>query len=274
MDTKEIVIRPKSSWNFIDFAELWRFRELFYVFAWRDIKVRYKQTLLGILWVVFQPLVSTFIFTVFFGNLAKISSGKLPYALFVLAGLVFWNFFSSALSHAATSMVGSANIFQKVYFPKMILPLSAILTSFVDFLINLAMLLLAAIVLGYYPSLSALIIFPMAVVVTAITAAGLGLLLTSINIKYRDVGYILPYFIQLLLFLTPVIYPITILSQSHRFIMALNPMTSVIEASRTVFSGATYDPVYMVVSFISALVILSVGILYFNKTEQFFADIV
>lgn len=274
MDSKEIVIRPKSAWTFIDFTELWRFRELFYVFTWRDIKVRYKQTILGILWVVFQPLVSTFIFTIFFGNLAKIPSGKLPYALFVLAGLVFWNFFSSALSHASTSMVGSASIFQKVYFPKMILPLSAILTSFVDFLINLAMLLLAAIVLGYYPSLSALIIFPMAVVVTAITAAGLGLLLTSINIKYRDVGYILPYFIQLLLFLTPVIYPITILSQSHRFIMALNPMTSVIEASRTVFSGASYDPIYMVISFVSAIVILSVGILYFNKTEQFFADIV
>jgi len=189
---EEILINSKSGQEFISISEIWRYRDLFYIFTWRDLKVRYKQTILGILWVVFQPLMTTLIFTVFFGNLAKIPSGKLPYSLFVLCGLVFWTFFSTALTHASDSMVANESIIKKVYFPKIILPFSSILTSFVDFLINFIILLVFAMVVGYYPSIWALIIFPVAIFITGLTSVGLGLLLASINVKYRDVRYILP----------------------------------------------------------------------------------
>lgn len=269
-----IIIKPKPSWKFIDIAEVWRFRELLYVFTWRNIKVRYKQTALGILWAIFQPLASTLIFTVFFGHLARIPSGKLPYALFVLIGLVFWTFFSNSLSQASTSMVVNSGIIQKVYFPKIILPFSTILTTSVDFILNVVLLFVIAIIMGYIPSLWGILIFPVAIFITSTTAAGLGLFLSSINVKYRDVGYILPFFIQLLVFLTPVIYPTAILSERNKVLMALNPMTSVIESSRAVFAHTPFNPLFLTISFFSSIIIFLFGIWYFERTERFFADIV
>jgi len=271
----EIIIRPKSTWKLIDIAELLRYKELLYIFTWRDIKVRYKQTLLGVLWVIFQPLITTFIFTFFFGNLAKISSGDLPYSLFSLCGLVFWTFFSGSLSHASDSMITNESIIKKVYFPKILLPLSSITTGFVDFIINVFLLLLYALILGFIPQLIGLLIFPLGIILTAITAFGLGLFLSSFNVKYRDVRYILPFFIQILLFITPIIYPLAIVSERNRVIMALNPMTTVVELTRLVF-----DPKYPIypnviaISIFSALLLLLFGLWYFRKTEQFFADIV
>lgn len=271
----EIIIRPKSNWYLIDFAEIWRYRELLYIFAWRDIKVRYKQTILGILWVIFQPLVSMVIFTVFFGNLAKIPSGKLPYSLFVLCGLVFWNFFSTSLSHASDSMVSNESIIKKIYFPKILLPLSSIVTSLVDFIINLFILIFYALIIGFLPSLWVLVIIPLAVLITVITSLGLGLFLSSFNVKYRDVRYALPFFIQILLFLTPVIYPLSIVSENHKYLMALNPMTSVVESVRMIFyKEMIISPILMLISFISAIFLLLIGLWYFRKTERFFADIV
>lgn len=272
---KEIIIKPKKNWQLIELQELWSYRELFYIFVWRDIKVRYKQTILGIVWVIFQPLVTMIIFTVFFGNLAKIPSGDLPYSLFVLIGLVFWTFFSGSLSHASDSMVTNESIIKKVYFPKIILPLSSIITSFVDFLINITLLLIYAIILGFYPHPVIFIIVPMGILLTAITAMGIGLFLSSFNVKYRDVRYILPFFIQILLFVTPVIYPLSIVSGQNRIIMALNPMTSVIEGARFVFSANyMFKPELFLLSFISSVLMLMIGLWYFHKTEQFFADIV
>ena len=272
---KEIIIKPKTRWQLIDIEEIWRYRELFYIFAWRDIKVRYKQTALGILWVIFQPIISMVIFTIFFGNLAKIPSGKLPYSLFVLIGLVFWNYFSATVSHASDSMVANESIIKKVYFPKIILPLSSIVTSFIDFSISMFVLLIVAVFLGFIPNGWFLIVFPLAVFITAITSAGMSLFLSSINVKYRDVRYILPFFIQILLFLTPVIYPLTIISGRNRLIMAINPMTSVIESVRSVFSAQTLiNPVLIIISVVSSLFIFVAGLWYFHKTEQFFADIV
>jgi lipopolysaccharide transport system permease protein len=271
----EVIIRPKPKWKLIDFAELWRYRELLYIFTWRDIKVRYKQTILGILWVIFQPLVTMFIFTFFFGNLAKISSGELPYSLFSLCGLVFWTFFSGSVSHASDSMVVNENIIKKVYFPKILLPLSAITTSFVDFIINVFLLFSYALILGFVPQLIGLLIFPLGIILTAITAFGLGLFLSSFNVKYRDVRYILPFFIQILLFLTPVIYPLAIISERNRIIMALNPMTAVVELTRFVFDPQyTIYPSLIMISIFSSLLLLLFGLWYFRKTEQFFADIV
>ena len=270
----EIVIKPKQKWQLVDLAELWRYRELFYIFTWRDIKVRYKQTLLGVLWVIFQPLVSTGIFTIFFGRLAKIPSDNLPYELFVLIGLVFWMFFSNSVTHASGSMIENLNIIKKVYFPKEILPVSASLTSLVDFLINFIVVLVATFLFGFVPSLTTLIIIPIAVIITIFTASGLGMFLASLNVKYRDVRYILPFFIQTMLFVTPVIYPTATLRDSFRPFLALNPMTGVIESTRSVISGSsTLDLKMLIISVVSSIIIFLCGLIYFRQTERFFADI-
>lgn len=272
---EKVIITPNKGIIRLDFSEIIRYRELFYIFAWRDIKVRYKQTVLGVLWVIFQPLVSTVVFTVFFGNLAKIPSGVLPYSLFVLCGLVFWSFFSNAVSYASNSMVANEGIIKKVYFPKIILPLSVIATSFLDFSINFIFLLIFAGVMGFFPNILGLIVIPISIIITAITSAGLGLFLASVNVKYRDVRYILPFFIQMLLFLTPVIYPLTIVSDRNKHIMALNPMTSVIESTRVIFSkGQFIDFNLILISVVSSMAIFLFGLWYFKKTEQYFSDII
>jgi len=275
VESHTITIKPRTNPLAIDFAELWRYRELFVIFAWRDIKVRYKQTFLGGAWAIFQPLVSTFIFTIFFGRLAKIPSGNLPYSLFVLCGLVFWNFFSGALTHASNSLIENENIIKKVYFPRLILPLSSIITSFVDFGISLIMMLIFAFVLGYIPSLLFVPILLIGILVAGIGAGGLGLFLSAFNVKYRDVRYILPFFIQTMLFLTPVIYPTSIVSNTNKYIMALNPMTGVIEAIRVTVAGVgVIDWTLLGLSAASAILFFIIGLIYFRQTEAFFADIV
>lgn len=272
---KEIIIRSDNKWKLIDFPELWRYRELFYIFAWRDIKVRYKQTALGVLWVIFQPLVSTLIFTVFFGRLAKIPSYDMPYSLFVLSGLIFWNYFSSTLTSASSSMVVNEGIIKKVYFPRMILPLASAVTGLVDFTINLIMLFIFAIALGYYPSPWILLVLPLSIIITIMTASGLGFFLSSVNVKYRDVNYIIPFFIQLLLFVSPIIYPLAIVSDTNKTIMAINPMTSVVESIRMVFADRPFIGMHLIIiSIFSALCIFVFGLWYFRRTEHSFADIV
>lgn len=271
----ELRIKPKSSLFFINLKEIWLYRELFYIFAWRDIKVRYKQTFLGVAWAIFQPLVSMIIFTVFFGNFAKIPSGDLPYPLFVLIGLVFWTFFSGALTHASNVLVENENIIKKVYVPKIVLPLSSIVTAGVDFLVNLIMLIIVALIFGKVPPLLTLFIIPFGFLITAIAASGLGLFLSAVNVKYRDVRYILPFFIQIMIFLTPVIYPSSILDPSHRLLYALNPMVGIIENVRAIFSGSIgLNYLTLGISSLSAIFIFFIGLIYFNKTEKFFADII
>ena len=268
-------IKPRTDLFSLDLKELYDFRELFFIFAWRDIKVRYKQTVIGILWVVFQPLVTMLIFTIFFGRLARIPSGSLPYSLFVLTGLVFWNFFANSLTHASLSLVENENIIKKVYFPKIILPLAAVVTTSVDLAINLAILFLYALYLGFTPSWQVLLIIPIGLIVIATAASGLGLLLASVNVKYRDVRYILPFFIQIMLFLSPVIYGSDLIDPSQRIFMAINPTSGVIESVRRLFtqSNFTFSPDFAV-SALVAVVIFLIGLAYFRHTERFFADIV
>lgn len=271
----ELRIKPKSSLFAIDFKELWSYKELFYIFAWRDIKVRYKQTYLGVAWAVFQPLASMIIFTVFFGNYAKIPSGNLPYPLFVLIGLVFWTYFSTTLTHASNVLIENENIIKKVYIPKIILPLASSVTAGVDFFINLGMLFIVALFYGKLPPLITLLLIPYCFLLTAVSATGLGLFLSAVNVKYRDVRYILPFFIQILIFLTPVIYPSAILDPSHRLIYALNPMVGVIENMRAIFSSnIEINFLILAISSVSAVVCFAVGLIYFNRTEKFFADII
>lgn len=275
MDSHTITIKPRSNPLAIDFAELWRYRELFFIFAWRDIKVRYKQTFLGAAWAIFQPLISTFIFTVFFGRLAKIPSGVLPYSLFVLCGLVFWNFFSGAVTHASNSLIENENIVKKVYFPRLVLPLSSLITNFIDFGISLVMMLIFSFVLGFIPSLMFIPILILGILIASIGAGGLGLFLSAFNVKYRDVRYILPFFIQTMLFLTPVIYPTSIVSNTNKYIMAINPMTGVIEAIRVTVAGTgNIDWLLLGLSALSAIIFFIIGLIYFRQTEAFFADIV
>jgi len=276
MDEKlKIIIKPKPKWILLDIKEIWRYRELFWIFAWRDLKVRYKQTLLGVVWALFQPLFSMLIFTIFFGNIAKIPSGNLPYALFVLIGLVFWGFFSGTLSHASNSLIENEGIIKKVYFPRLIIPLSTIVTGFVDFVIAFALLLLATLYFRILPNGLVLFVIPFGLLISAFAAGGTGLLFSAFNVKYRDVRYILPFFIQTLIFLTPVIYPTNIMRPEFRTLMALNPMTGVIESLRTVFAGsAAVNWNILGISAISSIVIFVVGLYYFRSTERFFADIV
>lgn len=269
------VIKPKPKWALLDFSEIWKFRELFIVFAWRDIKIRYKQTILGAAWAVFQPLTSMFIFTVFFGNFAKIPSGELPYSLFVLTGLVFWNYFSGILSRASNSLVENEGIVKKVYFPREILPLSTVGANLVDFGISLMLLMIVALYFHFMPNMLFLLVIPMGLIIGALGAGGLGLLFSAFNIKYRDVRYALPFFIQMMIFLTPVIYPTSIMRPSLRYLIALNPMTGVINAARVVFVGGTgLDWVTLAISAGASVLFFIIGLYYFRSTERFFADLI
>lgn len=269
------VIKPKPRWMLLNFSEIWEFRELLIVFAWRDIKVRYKQTILGATWAILQPLISMFIFTIFFGNFAKISSGNLPYPLFVLTGLVFWNYFSGILSRASSSLIENEGIVKKVYFPREILPLSTVGGNLIDFGISLLLLVFVSLYFHIVPNISALFIVPIGIIIGTLGAGGLGLLLASLNVKYRDVRYALPFFIQIMIFLTPVIYPTSIMRQSFRYVIALNPMTGVIDAARMVFSGGSeINILILAISGASSLLLFIVGLYYFKSTERFFADLV
>lgn len=272
---QETVIKPQSTWKLFDWKEVVKYRELLYTFTWRDIKVRYKQTVLGVVWVVLQPLLTMIIFTILFGRLAKIPSGTLPYSLFVLIGLTFWTFFSNTLTNAANSMVANESIIKKIYFPKIILPLSAVLTSSLDFVITFLVLVLFAVSLGFLPTLGIIIALPLAFIVTVVTSLGLGAFLAAFNVKYRDVRYVLPFFIQILLFITPVIYSISLISPQNRYLLALNPMTLVVELIRSVFTKESLlSPELIAISILSSLTIFCFGFWYFKRTEKFFADIV
>lgn len=269
------IIKPKPKWALLDFKELWNYRELFYIFAWRDIKVRYKQTMLGAGWALLQPLFSMFIFTVFFGEFAKIPSGQLPYPLFVLIGLVFWGFFSGILSGASTSLIENEAVVKKIYFPREILPLSKVGSNLIDFVIAFALLLLVSFYFHFFPNILLILLVPIGLIIGILGAGGLGLLLSAFNIKYRDVRYALPFFIQMMVFLTPVIYPTTIMRPSFRYLIAINPMTGVIEAGRVVFGGGnSINWSILGISAAASVMLFLAGLYYFKSTEKFFADLV
>lgn len=267
------VIKPKKKLSWQDFKEIWQYRELLYFFSWRDIKVRYKQTALGVLWAIFQPFMTMVVFSIFFGHFGKIPSDGIPYPIFVYVGLLLWQFFSTSLSGASNSLVGAAGITTKVYFPRLLVPISSAVTNFVDFAI--ASTVLAGIMFYYHfvPNFSGLLLFPLLLVISFIIAIGVGLILTSINVRYRDVRYILPFFIQMLLFITPVIYPSSIVGK-YSWILGLNPMTGVMKAARAGILGTgTIEWLPLVYSTVVGLVLLILGILAFKKTEAVFADI-
>ena len=269
----EYVIRPKKTLSLEDFREVWRYRELLYFFTWRDLKVRYKQTAIGVAWAIFQPFMAMVVFSVFFGGLAKIPSDGVPYPIFVYTGLLFWQFFSGALGEVSGSMVGNRGIITKVYFPRLILPLSALFTSLVDFCVASIVLAGLMVYYGFIPHFATLLVLPLLMAMTFFAALGGGLFLAAINVKYRDVRYVLPYFLQMMLFITPVIYPAS-LAGKYSWILSINPLTGIIKAARAaVLSTEPINWLLLGISSVAILIMLAIGIVVFKNTERYFADI-
>lgn len=268
------VIKPKKLFSLNDLREVWQYKELLYFFTWRDLKVRYKQTALGAAWAIFQPFMTMVVFTVFFGNLAKMPSDGVPYPIFVYTGLLFWQFFSSALSDTSMCLIANQSIITKVYFPRLILPISSVLTKLVDFGIAAVILIGMMLYYGYHPNVIGIALIPLLLIITFMAAVGAGLFLAAINVKYRDVRYILPFFIQMLMFLTPVIYPASIAGK-YSWILAINPMTGVIQNARAALLGtALINWLLIGISFAATFILLALGIVIFKKVERYFADII
>jgi lipopolysaccharide transport system permease protein len=266
-------IRPSSGWGPLGLAELWKYRELLFFLVWRDVKVRYKQTVLGIAWAVFQPLSAMLVFSLFFGRLARMPSDGLPYPVFALAGLVPWMFFSYGLNQAANSLVASRHLITKVYFPRLAVPLAPVLAGLVDFAVAFVLLLL---VMGWYhivPGLRALLFLPF-VILVSMTALGVGFWLAALNAQYRDVRYLLPSLTQLWLFATPIAYPSSLLPPEWRTFYGFNPMAGAIDGLRWALFGADVHGPMVAASFTTALTLLASGLIYFRRTERVFADVV
>jgi len=271
----EIVIKPNKGFLNIGLKELWDYRELAYFFVWRDVKLRYKQTAVGASWAIFQPLVAMLIFTIFFGKFAKVPSDGIPYPVFVYLGLLLWNYFSFGLNHASNSMVGNANIIQKIYFPRLIIPISSSLIGLIDLAVSSLILLGLMFYYHCMPNIIGIIYLPIVIFATFLSSVGLGCFLASVNVKYRDVRYILPFFIQMLMFLTPVIYPLSMLSKKYKWLLIMNPMSGVIETARSVIFGVgSVDLQLLFMSIFISVILFISGIVYFRKTERFFADII
>lgn len=275
----ELVIVPPKRFISIKWEELWRYRELFLVFAWRDISVRYKQSVLGILWAIIQPVVTMVIFTFVFNRVAKVDSGDgTPYPIFLYVGLLLWQYFSGTLTNASNSMVSNASIIQKVYFPRLIIPASAAVTGLVDLAVASVILIGMMIHYGYHPHLTGVLILPLLLVSTVLASMGIGMFLASLNIKYRDVRYALPFVIQIMMYVTPVIYPVSMLDKHpvvRTTMLWLNPISGIISNARAGLLGTvSVDWTVMAISAFTSFIFFFFGLYYFRATERYFADII
>ncbi len=267
-------IRPSRGWTALHLRDVWEYRELLYFLVWRDVKVRYKQTLLGVLWVALQPLATTIVFTLIFGNLAKMPSDNLPYAVFALAGLLPWNYFAGAIGRGGSSLVGSANLISKVYFPRLIVPISSILAGLVDFAITFLLLVGLMLYYGYLPSVSWLLL-PFFLLLAIATALGVSLWLSALNVQYRDVGYLIPFLVQLWFFATPVVYPSSLIPAPWNVLYALNPVAGVVEGFRWALFGKGSAPgVMLLISTVVVAALVVSGLFVFKRMERTFADVV
>lgn len=270
----KLIIKPDSQRRFLDFAEIIRFRELIYIFAWRDISVKYKQSIIGIGWVILQPLATMIIFSYFFGKISKIPSQGMAYPVFVLCGLVLWGLFSAIVTHSSNSMVDNENIIKKVYFPKLVIPLSSIVSTTPDFIINLLTLIVISVYFGTSFTMQSPLYLLLSILLTVSFAVGLGLILSSANVRFRDVRYALPFVLQMLMFTSPIIFPINILSAQNQIIMAVNPLATAIDLLRHSFIHESPNMLNIFISLISSSVFLVTGLYVFHKTERLFADLV
>ena len=269
----QILIDANDSTFGLNLRELWTYRELLFFLTWRDIKLRYKQTALGAMWVIIQPLFAMLLFTLFFGKLAKMPSDNVPYPLFAYAGLVPWTFFSNAITNSGQSLVGSSQLISKVYFPRIYIPAGAVGAGLLDFAI--ASLLLAPMLIYYRVALTwHLLLVPAFALLATLLALAVGMWLAALNVKYRDIRYAIPFLVQLWLFASPVIYPASIVPAKWKWVLAINPMTGVIEGFRSSLLGTPFDRASVVSSGVITLLLLVLSFIAFRRVEDSFADVV
>lgn len=268
------VIRPKKGWQTLNLKELINCRELLFFLAWRDIKVRYKQTVLGVAWAIIQPFFTMVIFSLFFGRLAKIPSEGIPYPIFSYAALVPWTFFANGLNQASNSLVGSANLIKKVYFPRLAIPIASVLAGVVDFILSFIVLIGMMAYFGFFPTYNVLWL-PLFLVLALTTSLGVSLWFSALNVEFRDVRYTIPFLTQFWLFSTPIAYPSSLLSEPWKTIYGINPMVGVVDGFRWALLGTSTPPgLAMIVSSAAALILLISGAFYFRRMEKNFADVI
>jgi lipopolysaccharide transport system permease protein len=268
-----LVIQPRRSWSALEFRDLFEARELFFVLAGRDISVRYKQTALGAAWAILQPLMTMLIFTVLFGKIAKLPSDGIPYPIFAYAGLLPWTFFANAVTNSSNSLVGSANLISKVYFPRMVIPAAAVGAGLVDFAVASAILLVMMLYYGIWPSFSIVMLVPL-VVLLSITSLAAGLWLSALNVKYRDVRYAVPFLIQIGMYLTPIVYPISVIPMKYRWLLALNPVSGTIQGFRSALLHLPFDWSALLLSAVITVGFLVFAAYSFKSMEREFADVI
>ena len=272
--TPPLMIRPSKGWVSLQLREFWEYRELLYFLAWRDVKVRYKQTALGAAWAILQPVFAMVVFSIVFGRLAKIPSDGVPYPIFAYCALLPWQFFAHALTESGNSLVANERLITKVYFPRLVIPLSSLLAGLVDFAIASLVLLGMMVYYGIVPT-AAVLTLPFFLLLAVATSLGVGLWLSALNVQYRDVRYTLPFLTQFWLFATPVAYPASLVPEPWRALVGLNPMAGVVEGFRWALLGTAKAPgSVLAVSCAVVVVLLISGLYYFRRMERFFADVV
>jgi lipopolysaccharide transport system permease protein len=272
--TQVVTLKPAKGWLGIDLKELWHYRELIYFLTWRDIKVRYKQALLGIAWSVLQPVLTTAIMTVVFGVLLKVESDGLPYPVFALSALLPWHLFQLSLQKSSISLVGNANLLTKVYFPRVIIPLSSVLAALVDFVISLILLFITMAIYRIPLTWNVLWVIPLTIL-TVLAALAVGFWLSALNVQYRDVQQMVPFLIQIWMYATPIVYPISIIPEgTFRYIYSLNPMVGVVQGFRWAFFGGSPPDMTLLISSLAVLLLLVTGLFFFRRMEKTFADVV
>jgi lipopolysaccharide transport system permease protein len=266
-------IEPSVGWVSLKLHEVWEYRELLYFLTWRDVKIRYKQTALGAAWAVLQPLLTMLVFSLFFGRLAKVPSDGLPYPIFAFAALVPWTFFASGLTQSSNSLVGSANLIKKVYFPRLTIPIGTVLAAVVDFAIAFVMLLIMMAFYGVTPTMKVLYL-PLLLILALVTSLGVGLWLAALNVEFRDVRFVVPFITQFWMLATPIAYSSSLLSEPWRTVYGLNPMVGVVEGFRWALLGTKAPGFTIAASSLAAVLILVSGAYYFRRMERTFADLV
>jgi lipopolysaccharide transport system permease protein len=267
------VIKPARGWRTLDVRELWGYRELLFVLTMRDIKVRYKQTALGAAWAILQPFMTMVVFTIFFGHLANMPSDGFPYPVFVYSALVPWTFFANAITSSSNSLVGSAHLISKVYFPRLIIPLSSVGVGIVDFVVASSILLAMMLFYGVGWTVN-LLMAPVLLLAMMFTALGVGTCLSALTVSYRDFRYVVPFMVQFWMFVTPVVWPASLVPERWRWLLYFNPMSGIIEGLRAVFLGKTFDFTGLATSGFVAMVLFIAGVAYFKRVERRFADVI
>jgi lipopolysaccharide transport system permease protein len=269
-----VVIQRSSAWRGIDFREVWRYREMLYFLVWRDVKVRYKQTTLGITWALIQPLFGMIVLAFVFGRVAKLPSEGIPYPLFAYAGLLPWTFFSNAVTSGSMSLLVSGNLLTKVYFPRILIPVAAVMTAFIDFCVAGLMMIPLLLYYRFVPSARVLYGFPMAMAICIAFALGLSIALSAITVRYRDIRHAIPFVMQIWMFATPIVYSLAAVPANYRWTMTVNPMGPVIDAFRRSLFGGAFATAGLLWAIFAGFVLIFAGSIYFRRIERIFADVI